>query len=220
LLKRLYEFEGQSNSYADPKERISPERLLARALGHETMAEVFLREDAEGLSNFNDRKEVQPLLIEAPDGRLFTHTFKDTEPRSILERIARPLFEAPAERELREAIRTSLEHQQRHLTDDLEKSRVYFEAAREIAGELSPGRNQGSLENLPAPEFSPKEEMNIEIYAERLADEIRREHYLGLIDPERNSALSRHDSHSNSGHSREAATLTPDAPALGACRER
>jgi len=220
LLKRLYEFEGQSNSYADPKERISPERRLARALGHETMAEVFLQEGAERLSNFNDRKEVQPFLIEASDGRLITHTFKDTEPRSILERIARPLIEAPAERELREAVRTSLEHQQRHLTDDLEKSRVYFEAAREIAGELSPGRNQGSLGNLPAPEFSPKEEMNIEIYAERLADERRREHYLGLLDPERNSAPSRHDLHSNSDHSKEAATLTPDAPALGAGRGR
>jgi hypothetical protein len=62
--------------------------------------------------------------------------------------------------------------------------------------------------------------MNIEIYAERLADERRREHYLGLLDPERNSALSRYDSHSNSNHSREAETLTPDAPALGAGRGR
>src|SRR5262249_22561355 len=163
LLKRLYEFEGQSNSYADPKERISPERLLARALGHETMAEVFLQESAERLSNFNDRKEVQPLLIETPDGRLITHTFNDTEPRSILERIARPLIEAPAEREMREAVQTALQHQQTQLAGDMEKSRAYFEAAREMADSLSIGRNQGSHMSLPAPEFSPKEEMNIEI---------------------------------------------------------
>src|SRR5262245_65158099 len=159
-------------------------------------------------------------MIEASEGRPITHTFKDTEPRSILERIARPLIEATAERELREAVRTSLEHQQRQLTDDLEKSRVYFEAAREIAGELSPGRNQGSLGNLPAPEFSPKEEMNIEIYAERLADERRREHYLGLLDPERNSAPSQYNSHNNSDHLREAATRASDAPALGVGRGR
>jgi hypothetical protein len=220
MLMRLHEFEGHSNYYADPRERISPERLLARALGRETMAEVFLHESAERLSNFNDRKEVQPLLIETPDGRLITHTFKDTEPRSVLERIARPLVEAPAEREMREAVQTALQHQQTQLAGDLEKSRAYFEAAREMADSLSIGRNQGSHMSLPAPEFSPKEEMNIEIYAERLTDEGRREHYLGLLDPERNSAPSRHDLHSNSDHSKEAATLTPDAPALGASRGR
>jgi hypothetical protein len=218
MLMRLHEFEGHSNNYADPRERIPPERLLARALGRETMAEVFLHESAERLSN--DRKEVQPLLIETPEGRLITHTFKDTEPRSILERIARPLIEAPAEREMREAVQTALQHQRTQLAGDLEKSRVYYEAAREIAGELSPGRNQGGLGRLPAPEFSPKEEMNIEIYAERLTDEGRREHYLGLLDPERSSAPSRHTSHHNSDHSREAATRAPDAPALGAGRGR
>ena len=74
--------------------------------------------------------------------------------------------------------------------------------------------------SLPAPEFSPKEEMNIEIYAERLTDEGRREHYLGLLEPERGSAPSRQASHDNSDHSREAATLVPDSPALGVGRGR
>jgi hypothetical protein len=220
MLRQLHEFEGQVNSYADPKERITPERLLARALGRETMAEVFLHESSERLSSFQDRKEVQPLLIEMPDGRIVTHRFKDTESQSILERIARPLIEAPAEREMREAVQTALQHQQHYLTGDLEKSRVYFEAAREMADTLSPGRNNGRPVSLPAPEFSPKEEMNIEIYAERLTDERRREHYLGLLNPDRGSASSRQITHNNSDHSREASTLAPDAPALGAGRGR
>ncbi len=42
--------------------------------------------------------------------------------------------------------------------------------------------------------------MNIEIYAERLTDERRRDHYLSLLDPERAAALSRHDSRDNSDH--------------------
>src|SRR6266540_1324659 len=220
MLRRLHQFERQFNSYADPKERVSPDRRLARALGREAMAEVFLHESAERLANFRDRKEIQPLLVEMPDGRIATHSFKDTEPRSIIERIARPLVEAPSERELREAAQTALQNQQLHLIGDLEKSRVYYEAAREIAGELSPGRNQRGLGSLPAPELSPKEEMNIEIYAERLTDERRRDHYLRLLDPERAAAPSRHDSRDNSDHSREAATPTPDAPALGAGRGR
>ena len=220
MLRRLHEFERQFNNYADTKERIEPERRLARSLGREAMAEVFLHESAERLANFRDRKEVQPLLIEAPDGRLITQSFRDTQPQSILEQITRPLIEAPAEREHREAVQTALQHQQRGLTGDLEKSRIYFETAREITGELLPARDNGALRNLPAPEFSPKEEMNIEIYAERLTDERQREHYLSLLDPERNSAPSRHDSHNDSDHSREAPAIVPDAPALGAGRGR
>jgi len=220
MLRRLHEFEGHPNSYADPKERISPERLLARALGRETMAEVFFHESTERLTNFQDRKEVQPLLIETPKGLLVTHRFKDTEPRSILERIARPLIEAPAEREMREAAQTALQHQQSQLTGDLEKSRAYYEAAREMVDSISIERNNGRPVSLPAPEFSPKEEMNIEIYAERLTDEGRREHYLGLLDPQRGSAPARHASHDNSDHSREAATHAPDASAIGVGRGR
>jgi hypothetical protein len=159
-------------------------------------------------------------MIDMPDGRLITHRFKDTEPQSILERIARPLIEAPAEREMREAVQTALQHQQHQLEGDLEKSRAYYEAAREVADSLSIGRNNGSPLSLPAPEFSPKEEMNIEIYAERLTDVERREHYLGLLDPERGSAPSRHASRDNSDHLREAATRVPDAPALGVGRGR
>jgi relaxase-like protein len=220
MLRHVYGFDGKSNSYADPKEIISPERMIARALGRETMAEVFLHESAERLSNFHDRKEVQPLLIEMPDGQLITHRFKDTKPRSLLERITRPLVEAPAEREMREAVQTALQHQERQLAGDLEKSRAYYEAAREMANSISLGRNNGGPVSLPAPEFSPKEEMNIEIYAERLTDEGQREHYLGLLDPERGSRPSSHASTDKSDHSREAATLVPEAPAIGVGRGR
>jgi hypothetical protein len=220
MLRQVCEFEGKSNSYADPKERVSPERLLARAFGRETMAEVFLHESAERLSNFQDRKEVQPLLIETPDGRLITHRLKDTEPRSILERIARPLVEAPAEREMREAIQIALKNQQHQLASDLEKSRSYYEAAREIADSISLDRNNGRPVSLPAPEFSPKEEMNIEIYAERLTDERQREHYLGQIHHERGSTPFRQAAPDKSDHSREASTLAPEVPAISVGRGR
>lgn len=220
MLRQFYEFERGFNNYAAPKEQISPERQLARALGRETMAEVFLHESAERLSNFRDRKDVQPLLVEMPDGHLITRRYTDTQPRSPLERIAHPLIETPSERDIRESVRTALQHQQHYLTADLEKSRAYFEAAREIADTLSYGRENGSYINPPSREFSPKEEMNIEVFAERLTDEGQREHYLSLVDPERGSATSRHDSHNNSDHQREAATLSPDMPVPGVARGR
>jgi hypothetical protein len=220
MLRQFHEFEQRFNTYAVPKEQISSDRQLARALGRETMAEVFLHESAERLANFRERKEVQPLLVEMPDGHLITHRYTDTQPRSPLERIARPLIETSSEREIREAVQTALQYQQRYLAGDMEKSRAYFEAAREIADALSYGRENGSYINPPAREFSPKEEMNIEVYAERLTDETQREHYLSLVDPERGSATPRHDSHNNSDHQREAATLSPDMPVPEVARGR
>ena len=74
----------------------------------------------------------------------------------------------------------------------MEKSRAYYEAAQKIADSLSIGRNNGGHVSLPAPEFSPKEEMNIEIYAEKLTDEEQREHYLGMLNHERGSTPPRH----------------------------
>jgi len=219
-LRRLNEFERRFDSYAELKDRVSPEGRLARALGREVMAEVFLNESAERLSNFQDRKEVQPLLIETADGRLVTHRLKDTEPRSLLELIVRPLIEAPAERETREAVQTALGRQQRFLAEDLEKSRAYFEAARAVAGELSPARNNGGPVRLPAPEFTPKEEMNIEIYAERLVDDRQREHYIGLLNAGRTHALLRQDSNNNYDRRVEPATLTPELPTPVAARGR
>lgn len=220
MLRQFHEFERGFNTYAAPKEQISPERRLARALGRETMAEVFLHESAERLSNFRDRKDVQPLLVEMPDGHLITHRYTDTQPRSPLERIARPLIETPTEREIREAVQTAMRDQQRYLTVDMEKSRTYFEAAREIADALSYGRENGVNGTLPEREFSPKEEMNIEVFAERLTDDSQREHYLTLVDPARSSATSRHDSHNDSDRQREAATLSPEMPVPGVARGR
>lgn len=219
-LKRLDGFERQFNSYADPKERVEPERRLARARGREAMAEVFFQESADRLSKFQDRGEAQPLLIETTDGRLITQSVRDTAPRSILEQITRPLIEAPAARELREATQTALEHQRQNLVSDLEKSRTYYEAAREIARLLSPERNYDGPGYMTPPEFSSKEERNIEIYAERLTDERLRERYIGLLDPARFSATPRNTSHNDPDHSREAATPVPDAPAHGVGRGR
>src|SRR5262249_45826568 len=160
------------------------------------------------------------LLIETPDGLLVTHRFKDTEPRSILERIARPLIEAPAEREMREAMQTALQHQQSQLTGDLEKSRAYYEAAREMVDSISIERNNVVLRSRLGRGVQQRKEKNIEISPECVTNKERRKLSPGLLDPQGGSAPTRHASHDNSDHSREAATHAPDAPAIGVGRGR
>ena len=220
MLGQFHKLERQFNSYADPKERISQERMFARALGRETMAAVFFHESAERLENFRDRKEVQSLLIEMSDGRLITHTIRDTQPKSLLEQVTRPILESHSEHEFRETVKSALLSHQSHLVNDMEKSRSYYETSHAITAALVPERSNGRPESLPMPEFSPKEQMNIEIYAERLTDQRQRDHYLSLLDPERSSAPSRHETHTNSNQRRETATHSPDLPAPGVGRGR
>ena len=181
LLRQLDEFERRFNERNSQVERIKPEERLGRAMAREIMAEVAYRESAERLANFNERSDAQPLAIESKDGRINVHRLNETKPHSVVERALRPLLEKPAARETRHAIEATSANSQARLVADYEKSRAYLEAAREIAGSLrAEVREQAIDKTHLMPEFTPKERINLEIYAERQADPQERAHYLSL----------------------------------------
>ncbi len=172
LLKRLDEFEKHS---------LTPERRLGRSTAREVMAEVAYRESAERLATFKEKGHVQPLAIEHSDGRLSVHQLKDTWSHSLVERILRPLVEKPDAHETRVAIETAAANSHLRLAADHEKNRAYLQATHEIVhalrvelGEHTSGKNQ------PAPEFTAKESLNLEIYAEQQSDPQDRQRYLRL----------------------------------------
>jgi hypothetical protein len=190
-LRQLHEFEKQFDTYGPMKERRSPEQKMGRALARETMAEIFQRESGERVVNFQMRSELQPLRIELPGGGLLTKRLEDTKPNSLAERVLRPLIERGAERELHDAIRAAFAQYRDHLLSGHEKSLSYLAATREIAGLLHAEAKEHTGAEKVAPDFTPKERINIEIYAERLTDPKEREHYLRLARgetlPERSS---------------------------------
>jgi hypothetical protein len=172
LLKRLDEFEKYS---------LTPERRLGRAVAREVMADVAYRESADRLATFKEMGHVQPLVIEGPDGRLRVHQLKETRPYSLVERILRPLIEKPDACETRAAIERAAANYHLRLAAEHEKNRAYLQTTREIAqvlrlevGEQAKGKNQ------PAPEFTAKESINLEIYAERQSNPQDRDKYLRL----------------------------------------
>lgn len=165
-----------------------------RVAARETVAEVAYRESAERLAYYNERGDSLPLAIESIDGRLSVHRLKDTKPRSLVERALRPLIEKPAARETRQAIETASAHSRARLITENEKSRAYLEAAREIAGNLrAEAREQGIDISRLVPEFTPKERINLEIYAERQTEPTERERYLGLARGEVAGATPLHE---------------------------
>jgi hypothetical protein len=180
ILRQLHEFEKRSNADGTPVVSASPERELGRALAREAMAGISLRESAERLANFQARSELQPLLIETPDGRLLTKRLDDTKPDSLAERVLRPLIERESDRELHDAIRAAFAQYHDHLLSGHEKSLSYSATAHEITELLREEAKDRASAERAAPDFTPKERINIEIYAERLTDPNERESYLRL----------------------------------------
>jgi hypothetical protein len=222
MLRRLHGFERRFDVYGPAKDRRSPEGELGRALARETTAGVFLRESGERAARFQARSETQPLLVETPGGDLLTRTLQDSTPRSLAERALRPLIETPGEREQRDAIRAAFAQYRERLLADHEKSLAYHAAAREIAEHLRAEikEHTGSEKIQVGPEFNAKEEINLEIYAERLTDKNERERYLRLA---RGEAPPPHHPGSRAPESdrREvAAELAREAFARGAGRGR
>jgi hypothetical protein len=198
MLRQLDEFEKRLNERDSQTERMKPEERLGRAIAREIMAEVTHRESAERLANFNERADVQPLAIESKDGRINVHRLKETKPHSVVERALRPLLEKPADRETRHAIEAASANSQARLVTDYEKSRTYLEAAREIASSLRAELREQAIDKTHViPAFTPKERINLEIYAERQADPRERAHYLSLARGEIVQATHSHDAPDN-----------------------
>lgn len=182
VLRQLRQIEKSSDGRAGATQGVAPEDNLRRWMAREIMAEVAHRESAERLDGFRERGEAQPLVVRGSDGRLTIHTLRETKPRSVVERILRPLLEKPHARETREAVQAASASYYNYLLSDHDKSRTYLQAAREITDGLrTEARLQrGSDKNRPTPTLTAKERINLEIYGERQANPQDREHYLSL----------------------------------------
>ncbi len=216
LLRQLSTFERQFNTYADPRERFNPAEGWGRAPARAAVAEIFHRESNERLVAFERRGEIQPLLIETPDGHLITHSLQSSRPQSLIEQITRPLIETEASAKLRHGVEQAFALYENGLKADFEQTRSYLEAAREIVSAQAAERAARAGQELPAPEpaLTPKQAMAIEIYAERQADPKERDHFLSLA---RGSASSHLDSHSHT-NSHEPPAAREVAPAPGRAR--
>jgi hypothetical protein len=212
LLRQLSAFERQFNTYADPKERFNPAEGWGRAPARAAVAEIFHRESNERLVAFERRGEIQPLLIETPEGRLITHSLQSTRPQSLIEQATRPLIETEASAKLRHGVEQAFAHYENRLKADFERSAFYLEAAREIVSAQAAERASRAGQELPAPvpALTPKQAMAIEVYAERQTDPKERDHLLSLA---RGAASSHFDSHShtNMPEPHETREVTPGA---------
>lgn len=137
-----------------------------RAIAREITSEIAVEVRRERLEHFLESKKVASLHL----GEHRTGTLREVEARTLTEYVARALTESQEQRQYRHDVKTTARAHETRLVSDLERAEHYHQAARELASEAK-DRN---------PQFTDKEKINLEIYAERQNDESEREKYLEL----------------------------------------
>ncbi len=136
-----------------------------RAVAREIMAEIGVQETKERLEHFLESKRVASLNL----GDHRTGTLREVEARTLTDYLARAI-ESTQQRDHRHSINVAAREHHGRLVSDFEKAKDYYATARELASGA-----HGS-----EPQFTDKEKINLEIYAERQNDEVTRQEYLAL----------------------------------------
>src|ERR1043165_5054967 len=159
LLRDVHEWERT----ASKNEEINWE---GRAIAREITSEIAVEVRRERLEHFRESKKVTSLHL----GEHRTGTLREVEAHTLTAYVARALTESQEQRQYRHDVKTTARAHETRLVSDLERAEHYHQAARELASEAK-DRN---------PQFTDKEKINLEIYAERQNDESDRERYLEL----------------------------------------
>jgi hypothetical protein len=159
LLRDVHEWERT----ASKNDEINWE---GRAIAREITSEIAVEVRRERLEHFRENKKVTSLHL----GEHRTGTLREVEAHSLTEYVARALTESQEQRQYSHDVKTTARAHETRLLSDLERAEHYHQAARELASEAK-DRN---------PQFTDKEKINLEIYAERQNDESDRERYLEL----------------------------------------
>lgn len=167
LLQEVHEWEKHA---AKSDSDINWEgRAVARAI----MSSLAVEQAKERLQHFLESKKVASLHL----GNHETGTLRQVEARNLTDYLARTILESREQRDHRHSVKSaSLEHHGR-LVKDFDKAKDYHSAAREFASEA---KNRD-------PQFTDKELINLEIYAERQNIGAERERVLGMARGEGHS---------------------------------
>jgi hypothetical protein len=136
-----------------------------RTVAREIMSGIAVDETKERLQHFLDNARVASLNL----GHHRTGTLREVEARTLTDYLARAI-ESSGARDYRRLVKAAAHEQHSRLVKDFDKAMNYHEAARELAAEAQ-GRE---------PQFTDKEKINLEIYAERQNDESTRAQFLGI----------------------------------------
>ena len=136
-----------------------------RAVAREVMSGIAVEETKGRLQHFLESQRVASLNL----GHHRTGTLREVEARTLTDYLARAI-ESTSARDYRRLIKATAHEQHSRLVTDFDKATKYHEASREMAIQTE-GRE---------PQFTDKERVSLEIYAERQNDPDERDKFLQL----------------------------------------
>lgn len=150
-------------------EKASGDSLIdwrGRASAREITSQVSLEDQQQRLDRFLESEKVTSLYL----GESRTATLREVEAHTLTNYLVRSLTETLEDRNFRNQVKLAARENHARLVNGVKRAERYHEAARELASESDHAN----------PQFTDKEKMNLEIYAERQTNEQRRDDYLAL----------------------------------------
>lgn len=159
LLREVHEWEKTPGTYD------SEITWEGRAVAREIMSGIAVEETRGRLQHFLESKRVASLNL----GEHRTGTLREVEARTLTDYLARAI-ESRQQTDHRHSINLAAREHHGRLVSDFEKAQDYYATARELASEAKNAE----------PQFTDKEKINLEIYAERQNDQTERDRCLSL----------------------------------------
>jgi hypothetical protein len=175
MLKQAFILEArfEERQIADDKKPSLTDRT-ARAIGREVLSEIALRQATERLDSFKEHKQFTPVAIKDLAGREQTgRLFDFRHPRHPLMWLAQRITESKEHRHLRSETTKAVETEHARLKEDVTKAAH----CHELAKGLSDSHREHLLttgQPIPDATFTPKQIVQLEIYATRHQDPTER----------------------------------------------
>jgi hypothetical protein len=175
MLKQAFILEArfEERQLADDKKPSLTDRA-ARAIGREVLSEIALRQATERLESFKEHKQFTPVAIKDLEGREQTgRLFDFRHPRHPVMWLAQRVTESKEHRHLRSETTKAVDTEQARLKEDVTKAAH----CHELTKGLSDSHREHLLttgQPIPDATFTPKQIVQLEIYATRHQDPTER----------------------------------------------
>ena len=174
MLKQAFLLEARFEERLAPsKQPTSPERA-ARAAGREILTEIALRQATERLERFDEQKQFITVAIKDREGNEQTaRLFDFRHHHHPLVWLAQRITESKEQRHLRRETNNAIETEHARLREDLAKAAECHQLTKSLADSH---REELLATRQPMPDaaFTPKQIVQLEIYATRHHDPLER----------------------------------------------
>ena len=174
MLKQAFLLETRFEERLTPSKQPTARERAARAAGREVLTDIALRQATERLEGFKERKQFIPVPIKDREGNEQTaRLFDFRHHHHPLVWLAQRITESKDQRHLRRETDRAIETEHTRLKEDLVKATECHQLTKGLADSL---HEELLVIQQPMPDaaFTPKQIVQLEIYATRHQDPLER----------------------------------------------